>query len=229
MPKRIDLKGQRFGALTALRFVSAEESPQRRPGWITRCDCGREVFVTAYNLRAGNRTSCGCGAGRADDLTGQRFGRLTALRFVPGSNKADHCARWLVRCECGVEKVVSAAALKNGWTESCGCALTEKNREQISRDGGNVFGLYDGTSVCKLKKAMASPEAHGIRAAHMQGGMPCWSVSMKLRGEYIYLGRFADYQEAVEARRAAERRYYLPIIQAYEEEKKRKEGQRNGD
>ncbi len=54
------------------------------------------------------------------DLSGQRFGKLTALR-VDG-RCYNNVARWLCRCDCGVEKHVASSCLVAGSTRSCGCA-----------------------------------------------------------------------------------------------------------
>jgi hypothetical protein len=57
----------------------------------------------------------------AIDMTGQTFGRLTALSIVPGSNPR----RWLFRCECGTEKVLIGSLVRYGATISCGCFRKE--------------------------------------------------------------------------------------------------------
>src|SRR4051812_41512091 len=59
---------------------------------------------------------------RARDLTGQTFGRLTALR-LDGHIGVDRA--WLCRCECGVEKRIRAASLTRGNSTSCGCLRIE--------------------------------------------------------------------------------------------------------
>ena len=53
----IDLSGQRFGRLTAVRVA-----PRRfgRFAWHCRCDCGAELDVISQNMRNGNTSSCGC-------------------------------------------------------------------------------------------------------------------------------------------------------------------------
>jgi hypothetical protein len=43
------------------------------------------------------------------DLTGQTFGRLTALEY---SHRAADGSRWRCRCVCGTEKTVRAACLR---------------------------------------------------------------------------------------------------------------------
>lgn len=57
------------------------------------------------------------------DISGQKFGRLTAMRYV-GERK------WRCVCECGVEKDFYTGNLKRGLSQSCGCL----NREtQVAR------------------------------------------------------------------------------------------------
>lgn len=55
------------------------------------------------------------------DITGQRFGKLTALSHAGHVGK--YLAKWLCRCECGKEKVIYLRALISGDTKSCGCIL----------------------------------------------------------------------------------------------------------
>jgi hypothetical protein len=58
------------------------------------------------------------------DLTGQRFGRLVVL--ARGANViVCGCSRvtWLCLCDCGKEKPVFGAHLRNGDAKSCACGL----------------------------------------------------------------------------------------------------------
>jgi hypothetical protein len=48
------------------------------------------------------------------DLTGQKFNRLTPIKYMNGS-------KWLCKCICGKEIVVISSNLINGNTKSCGC------------------------------------------------------------------------------------------------------------
>ena len=61
--------------------------------------------------------------GRAKDLIGQRFGRLTVIKRE-GKDKHNR-ATWLCKCDCGNEKVVNSNNLRNGSTTSCGCLKRE--------------------------------------------------------------------------------------------------------
>lgn len=63
------------------------------------------------------------------DITGQKFGRLTAIERA-GVNKYNY-ATWKCVCECGKEVVVSGNSLRNGNTKSCGCYNRQKSTERI--------------------------------------------------------------------------------------------------
>lgn len=69
------------------------------------------------------------------DLTGQRFGRLTVISRA--ENNAQNKAMWNVRCDCGVEKVVSRANLRNGTIVSCGCYARDLHKQQHLKHGGS--------------------------------------------------------------------------------------------
>jgi hypothetical protein len=76
---------------------------------------------------------------RRRDLTGQKFGRLTALAPAAGN-------RWTVSCECGNPnpKPVRTAGLLSGNTKSCGC-LRKENTGRHAKVGEreNFIDLYD--------------------------------------------------------------------------------------
>lgn len=62
------------------------------------------------------------------DLTGLKFGRLTALSCVGRKNGGMF---WLCRCACGVSKQIRSISLRSGDTRSCGCLVRETSRENI--------------------------------------------------------------------------------------------------
>jgi hypothetical protein len=57
MSRRLDLTGQRFGRLTAVR---RERRAGGRPWWLCTCDCGNNHLAKVGNLRNGATKSCGC-------------------------------------------------------------------------------------------------------------------------------------------------------------------------
>lgn len=125
----VDLSGQRFGRLVAVRDVGSLRSFRL---WLFRCDCGAEIERTTADARHGKVRSCGClqrelsSQRKSLKLAGQKFGRLTALERA-GTDGHGHVT-WRCACECGKEAVVAGVILKKGTTRSCGCL----HRETIS-------------------------------------------------------------------------------------------------
>lgn len=69
--------------------------------------------------------------GGYQDLTGQRFGRLVAIKKVGKSNS--HGVLWECKCDCGKVCNVRANYLREGSTTSCGCYHSEIKREHMRK------------------------------------------------------------------------------------------------
>lgn len=69
--------------------------------------------------------------GSFKDLTGQHFGRLTALESLPPHGK-NSSRLWLCECECGEIAIVRGTDLTNGHTMSCGCYRKMKKAVPMS-------------------------------------------------------------------------------------------------
>lgn len=108
--------GQKFGRLTV---VSQDENAPRY--YYCECECGTVKRVRKDHLESGATFSCGCS--RRLDITGRRFGRLTAIRTV-GKNISGQML-WECSCDCGGSTVTSVSSLIDGHTKSCGCAKIE--------------------------------------------------------------------------------------------------------
>ena len=125
------LLGQKFGKLTV---ISKAQNKKNRGYWHCKCDCGNECDINTAFLLSGHTRSCGCllkevAHNRRIDLTGQRFGKLTALYPIK-TKKGDKQPYWHCKCDCGNEKDIQAGALRSGATWSCGC-MKSKAEENI--------------------------------------------------------------------------------------------------
>ena len=146
-----NLLGQKFGRLTVLkkeeeRYITP--SGDKLIQWECQCECGNIIKVPGKYLKKGNVKSCGClkreltikrNKATANDLTGQRFGKLIALyptdKRAPGNYVIWHC-----KCDCGNEYEVASTYLLRGHTQSCGCLHQEVSEQQIHNLVGQQFG-----------------------------------------------------------------------------------------
>ena len=136
MPNKVkDLTGLKFGLLTVIQRV---DNIDGRAAWLCQCECGGTKIARSSFLQKGVTKSCGClrtkqlekiHQEKIIDITGQRFGRLVALKRV-GTDQNKN-ATWLCQCDCGGTKIAPSTALRNGFTQSCGC-LKSKNEAKIA-------------------------------------------------------------------------------------------------
>lgn len=73
------------------------------------------------------------------DLSGQKFGKLTAIERVYPNGKNNQ-VRWLCKCECGNECIILASALYNGDRKSCGCAFRTPHKQSRTR----LYSIWQG-------------------------------------------------------------------------------------
>ena len=208
-----DLTGRQFGELTALR--RAENDGNGKVRWLCRCSCGREVTVPALTLKSGGSRSCGCKrygtAYNRRDLTGQRFGRLTAQYYVSRADRA-RGSYWHCRCDCGREVDVATGSLLRGLTKSCGCWDREQSRKMHEH-----MHYQDDTCLEILKRSCADTDRNkaGFRGLFlMKNGK--YRASITFQGKHFDLGHYYSFERAVQARLDAEEALHQGYIQALE-------------
>ncbi|MCD8340543.1 MAG: transcriptional regulator [Clostridiales bacterium] len=139
--------GKRFGKLTVEADTGLRKN--RYAVWRCRCDCGNEVNASTKELKDGKLRDCGCtthvGHG-ANDLTGQRFGKLKVL--YPTEKRTDQgSVVWHAVCDCGKECDVSARRLVRGKVRSCGCLSNPPRKDYVGRRFGRWTVVeYAGTA-----------------------------------------------------------------------------------
>ena len=86
---------------------------------------------------------------KREDLTGQKFNRLTALEIDYSKDLF-----WFFQCDCGNIKSCSSSAVKSGKIKSCGCYRNELNVARNTKDlTGQRFGLWTVLNKDLEKKA----------------------------------------------------------------------------
>lgn len=146
--KTLDLTGQRFGKLVAVKRV---ENDGKRSQWLCQCDCGNMAVIRTEYLRSGDAKSCGC-ENFPKDLTGMTFHRLTVLEFFENKNNRNY---WKCRCECGNIINASTNQLKSGHTKSCGCFRSDTTKIVHKKHGKKHIRLYK--TWCGMKARCNNP------------------------------------------------------------------------
>lgn len=106
--------------------------------WHCKCDCGGEALLDTRCLQRGAVRDCGCTSRvppGARDLSGQRFGKLTAEEPTEARDDRGRIV-WRCRCDCGGEALVSAGQLLGGYVKSCGCLSHPPRKDYVGRRFG---------------------------------------------------------------------------------------------
>lgn len=99
----MNLIGQKFGKL--LVVGKHPEKKHRSIRWVCKCECGNIKILKTSQLSSGDYKSCGCSSkefqqiarDKRYDITGQRFGKLTAIKKISTSGPSV----WEFKCDCG--------------------------------------------------------------------------------------------------------------------------------
>jgi len=99
------------------------------------------------------------------DITGQVFGRLTAISFSRKPKGRKFSIVWLCRCECGGETTATVDLLRGGHVRSCGCYQREVAARANTEHGGH------GTRLYRIWKNVVQRCTYpGFRDFHLYGG-----------------------------------------------------------
>lgn len=85
---------------------------------------------------------------RGKDITGNRYGKLTAVEQMHMSKNSGYV--WRCVCDCGNESLVTIGSLNSGHTQSCGCLVVEGCKKRKTHGFHKNHKTYK--SWCKIKQ-----------------------------------------------------------------------------
>lgn len=210
---RSDIAGQRFGKLVAIRFDHMDE--KYKPHWLFQCDCGNQKVLPINSVKWSRVRSCGCLAEQhitelnRQDITGERFDRLTAIRPTE-ERDASGSILWEFGCDCGNTVKLSVNTFRKGRVHSCGCKYKETRPECVKARKD----FADHTSISSLvaaKKTMKT-NTSGYTGVYFDKRSERWNAYINFKKKRYYLGSYRDIEDAVKERRLAEERLHDPEI-----------------
>lgn len=77
---------------------------------------------------------------KAIDITGNRYGRLVAVKFHSKNKRKQH--NWLYECDCGNRHIANKADVARGNISSCGCYRDDCRLERLTKHNLRHHPLY---------------------------------------------------------------------------------------
>jgi hypothetical protein len=213
-----DITGQRSGKLVAIKYTGKIKN--HSAVWEFKCDCGNICEVKANAFFSGATKSCGClrSESRIKDITGQRFGRLKAIKRT--GKKKNNSQVWECKCDCGNICEVSSGALKSQKTNSCGCLLNESRSKAIKKAiVARTDHYIDGTDVYQLSQEPRRNNSSGVVGVGYDSTTKSWKAKIQFKKKKYYLGSSSDINVAIKLRKDAEKHLHGEFLDWYYKQK----------
>ena len=210
--------GKRFGALVVIDEFPREK---RKDGslkpikYLCKCEkCGAKTAVLKSNLIRGNTTQCAnCGRKRGKNFKGylylgERFGKLVIIDPYTNQNKI------MCKCDCGKICFVKKYDLQSGNTKSCGCNYQSEHCKKLRKKAMDKYRL-NGCYVPFLTMKLSSRNSSGVKGVCFDKRKKKYRAYISINKKQIRLGLYKTLKEAAFARKKAEERYYMPLIEEF--------------
>jgi hypothetical protein len=144
--------------------------------------------------------------GKRIDLTGKKFGRLTAIKAT--EQRYHGKIVWECKCDCEKTCYVDADRLRRDKHLSCGC---------LHKD---IY--FDNTYPAKLnpERKLEKNNKSGIRGVHWDSTEKKWRAIINFKKVRYHLGYFGNIKDAAKARKQAEGKLHVEFLGWYKEYKK---------
>ncbi len=156
-----------------------------------------------------------------ETMIGQKAGRWTIL----GEFRKGRFLYYECRCDCGTVRNVKAGSIRCGRSKSCGCLrreraldiIVENSKERIETNAAfrTNFQIIERQNPQKNNKS-------GHKGVYWEKHKGVWKAIIYVQKKCIYLGSYHDIREAIQAREDAEKKYFLPLIEAKRDKERSK-------
>ena len=235
MRKIKDRKGKRYGRLLVIELyeIKKESNGRNKVYWKCKCDCGNEKIVLGSSLESGATKSCGCyrneqvaksklttisepyGADRIEISGDIAYIKLTGtedkmicdvddLEKLKRSTWAKN-AKGYARCRKKIDgktKTVLAHRLIMSASDGQIVAHTNRNRLDNRKCNLRIVDIKANRVHSELKPQNDSGYA-GVKKLKK-----LWVAMITIDGKYSIIGHYSTKEEAIKARRKAEKEIY---------------------
>lgn len=220
----IDLTGQRYGRLMV--DSRANNDKQNRARWLCICDCGNKKIVSAYHLKNGHTTSCGCYQKEVVSVAKRK-----SNSFIVGGKVAtvytSNNEAFLVDSE-DLERVlkicwvIDERGYCHGRDSQTGKYILLHRYIMRATNGASVVDHINGNKrdnrksnlrLCSRAQNNMNRNENNQYSSGRVGVCWCknknkWRAYIKVETQSIHLGYFSNKEDAIQARMNGEDKYF---------------------
>lgn len=216
---RTDLTGRRFGKLVVNEY---SETKSGRAYWTCLCDCGKIIDISATHLLNGHTKSCGCLRHRNKTNEYDLSGRYAKMIFEDGTETIFNKKYYnFVKQYCWWVQGGHVYGNVDDRTRALAVVIMEESEfvkigrgyvvDHINRDP--LDNRRSNLRICIYSENAAN---HGLQKNNTSGATGAyydkkydrWMAKIGFKGKLIHLGFFDDKEDAIKARKRAEREYF---------------------
>ena len=230
MAKIKDLTGQKFGRLTVVKRVEDHIMPsgEKRSRWLCKCDCGNEITIIGKNLTKKNGTkSCGCFARENMSKVKKKYNayNLTGDYGIGYTSKGeefwfdledydlikDYCwhknkSGYIVSTDSKTRKTILFHRIVTNCQDNL---IPDHIHGKLTRYDNRKLNLrITTTQQNEMNSALSKNNTSGVTGVTWHKRDNVWRARIKVDYKYIHLGYFANFEDAVKARKEAEEKYF---------------------
>lgn len=213
----IDMANQKFGRWLALRV--SDDKKSGRISWICVCECGTERAVIGKDLRNGKSTSCGC-VSREKTTNRIKHGHARRkshdITYKPWASMVERCTNpnsrvWKHYGGNGI-KVCERWLTYSNFLEDMG----SRPSREYSIDRIDPSGDYEprncrwADDVLQRINSASGSKNHtsNVRGVSWNPNPGRWHAYIGYKGKQYNLGYYKTLDEAIEARKEGEKKYW---------------------
>jgi len=149
------------------------------------------------------------------DITGQTFNHLIVLKDS-GKRDKHKAILWECQCVCGKTTLVRGSDLKSGRIKSCGCQKPKEQSKAGKKHKDAILKtMVEGTNLAVLNDKPTKRNKSGVKGVFWNTHAGKWEARLMIKGQDIRLGQYDNIEDAAKARKEAEEKYHIPILEKY--------------
>ena len=225
----IDLTGQRFGRLIVIdranNYIS--NKGQKHSQWNCKCDCGNIVTIRGTNLKSGKSMSCGCLHQEVASYNHKRYNQFNIIDdYIVGYTSNTNEPFYFdledyvkVKAYCWYKGAYGYLCSNGKWKNrehiiAHILVMNSKNKSMIDHINHNKLDNRKCNlrtvdhSKNSMNTGIRTNNTSGVTGVYFNKKTKKWYARIKIHQKTIHLGTFANFEDAVEARKQAEQKYF---------------------
>ncbi len=201
------------------KFLILEQKRENNKTYLyCKCEkCGKEAWVALRHLK--NRKCCD-GKGVSSQFkpsipTSRIVNGIELLEMTELRDKTN--VVWKCKCFCGKVFYASLRKIKDGKVKSCGCSKIKYTPQNIEKavKAFKEKNLKDGTSLLAISHKILKSNTSGTTGVVWRKDRGKWIAQIEFQGKRHFLGSYYSKQDAIAARKAAEEKFFKPVLDKY--------------